>query len=243
MIQPAALPARVRLNDERLKRSVRALATEWVSVPIGTVANGAGGVVAGTFAFGTYATGGVSITGLGSATFVGMEPWTDGIGAVFLFKWNATTHKMQVMDWAGTEIGNGYDMSAIADHPYTAIVTPSSSSAEATAQVRLAGGGRILAVEIEVDAAFTGDSTNYWVVTAYLRRADALSAQSVGEAIGSISTAALSLVAQEPVALYSSDRGVVFHESDRLVVSAVAHGSPLPLAGAAAWANISRSVN
>jgi len=146
---------------------------------------------------------------------------------------------MVVTDWTGTEIANGTDLSAISAHPYRAVL---SAAQTPSVQSRLSGGGRILDVQIELPSAFTGGQTNFWVVTAFLRRLDSARPQPVGEKLGSFSTEYRSIAAQTPVSLYSDGRGTVFHESDRLVVSAAATGTPLPMVGAMAWARIARGV-
>ena len=91
-------------------------------------------------------------------------------------------------------------------------------------------------------SAFTADASNYWTITARLRRMDAAQPQTIGELLGSYSTRYRSLVAQAEVPLYSNAQGAPFHESDRLVVTAAATGSPGALVGAVAWAQLARSV-
>jgi hypothetical protein len=237
-----AIPPRARLTDNRLERAIRRTAVTWEPIPFGTVTNGQRAVVDGTYSFGVYATGGVVIPGTSTATALAMQPWTDGAGTVYLFQFDAATHKMLVTDWTGNEIGNGVNLAAVTNHPFRATL---SATLVPSSQTRLAGAGRVLAVEFELGAAWTADSANYWTITAYLRSVNDIRPESVGKTLGAaVSTRERSLAALTAVELYSNGQGpgAAFADSDRIIISAAAQGSPLPFYGASAWAKVSRSV-
>ena len=116
--------ARTRLQAERLARSIDALGESWLAFDIGDIALGQAAASDGTFTFPAYyITGGVVIPGLDAAPVVSMSPWTDGAGAVYLFKWDASVHRMVVTDWTGMELAKTTDLSDIVAHPYRAVLS------------------------------------------------------------------------------------------------------------------------
>lgn len=236
-----AIPPRARISDDRLERAIRRTAVTWEPIPFGTVTNGQRAVLDGTYSFGVYATGGVVIPGTSTATALAMQPWTDGAGTVYLFQFDAGTHKMLVTDWTGNEIANGVNLAAVTNQPFRATL---SATLVPSSQTRLAGAGRVLAVEFELGSAWTADNANYWTITAYLRSVNDIRPETVGKTLGAYSTQKRSIAALTAVELFSNGpgTGAAFADSDRVTISAVATGSPLPFYGASAWAKVSRSV-
>lgn len=240
-IGEADYSARARHEDNRTRRQVQRLGVEWIALPGVGIANGVAPSIDGTFTFGTYTTGGVAIPGTGAAPIVTMPPWTDGAGTMYFFKWDVAVHEMIVTDAFGTEIANGVDLSAITSHPYRAVLSTPAATPGATS--RLAGAGRITAIEFDLTSAWTASATNYWIVTARLRRMDQPNRDVLGIILGTKDLRNLSIPARTDVTLYSNDHGQEFHDSDRLVVSAaVGAGNPLPLTGFNAWARVERSI-
>lgn len=239
-MKPVAYSGRARLADNKIARQVKSLAGEWVSLPMGQITAGERAASFGTYTFGVYATGGVSIPGTGSAADVSMIPWSDGAGAIFVFKWNPSTHKMLVIDWAGTEVAAATDLSAITSHPFHA--TLSASAITPSAQARLTGHGRIFAVEFEVAADFTASTANYWTITARLRRMDQPNDEVNGLTLGSLSTQYRNLPDLEPQTVFASSAGQIYHESDRVVVTAAPAGNPGALLDATAWLRVLREI-
>lgn len=233
-----ALRGRSRLNDDVLARRVRHLAADWIALPLGEVTDGRRAESFGTASFGPYTTGGVAIPDMTGAADVSMVPWTDGAGAVYLFKWDAANSRMIVTDWTGTEIADTTDLSAIADHPFHAVL---SGVVTPRYEVRLRGAGRILDFEIEVHEDFTASDTNYWTLTGYLRRMNQIRPQDVGETLGTVSTQRLTLVAQKPEALYLGLRGTAYADSDRVSIVATPTGNPGALVGAIGWVHVARN--
>ena len=230
-------PPRAALRDNRTDRRISRLAETWERIPFhAPIAAGQRYTQHGTKTFGTYTTGGVTIAGLATAFNVVMAPWTDGAGTVYNFLWDGGT--MLVTDWAGTEIANGTDLSAISAHPYIAVM----GQEPATGEIRLSMSGRLTRIEFEVAESFAASATNYWTLTARVLRADPLSPQTVGELVDSYTTSNRSLVAREPVEVYDSGQGIEVKEDDRLILTAAATGNPGPLVGACAWARIVRKV-
>lgn len=239
MSEQSVYRARVRLPDSRARRAARALGVEWVALAIGDAGPGAGLQTFGTFSFTAYATGGVSIPGMTGASSVTMGPWSDGAGTIYHFQWNAATSKMQVLTMNGEEIDNAFDLSAIADHPYSAVLV---SDLAPRAIQRLAGNGRILAVEFDLTAAIDADNADFWTLTAYLRHVDPERQETIGVPLGSYSNEERDIAAYDDVTLYDDEIGVTYEDSDRVSVVAVATGNPPPLRGLSVWAKVQREV-
>jgi hypothetical protein len=241
MTEPTVYRPRVQLGDHRGRRRDRSLGIDWIDLPLGSVTRGEAANMVGTFSFSSYTTGGVDIPGLAGADLVTMGPWSDGAGTIYHFQWNPATSKMKVLTMNGEEIDAAFDLSAIVDQPYSASFTSDVTLAPRAVR-RLSGTGRILTVEFEITTAVVASTSNYWTLTAYLRRVDAPSPQTVGAPLGAYATQKRNVAAYTDVTLYDDEMGTTFHDSDRLSVVASAFGKPAPLQGLAAWAKIQREV-
>ena len=112
------------------------------------------------------------------------------------------------------------DLSTLASIPWVAY----GDAASDTEVFRAKGVETLVEAQLQVSAALTADSTHYWSMTLRHRRAG----QTFGELVGLYETDDRSLVALEPVTLYSSENvGLAMADDERLVLYITESGIPL----------------
>lgn len=241
MTDQLAYRGRARVADEQGMLALRRLAKGWIRLPLGSLTYGAPVTAVGTKTFVSYSTGGVTIAGTTSAALVAMQPWSDGAGTIYYFQWNPSTSKLLVIDSTGNEVADLTDLSAIIDQPYVATLDVLT---DVRSELRLSGAGKILALEVEHGSADDLDAsgTDYWTFTGYIRRANAVVAQTIGETLGSFTSETRDFPAQAPMPLAIPFDPVAFGESDRIALVATPTGTPPFLLDVNLWVQIARTV-
>lgn len=220
---PAYIAGRDKVIGQALDRTGRAT----LALPVGTILAGENVLAVGSYTWGSYLTGGVTLTGKPSApseTAVLMEPFVDPATAVYFPVWDSGAQKMVVYDNAGAQVPNATDLSGAGASKY--MVLGSRRADRVFWQSN--GAAKVTGVRAVIGGSFTANPTNYWTLTVTRRRV-AIS-QTIGDVLGeAYSLADRSLASQVPVTLYDAPLGTDVADGDTLVLYANGTGTPAPL--------------
>lgn len=238
--EPETYPSYIRGRDRVLGSAVDRVAKTTVSINVGALLAGDNVFAVGSHVWGTYATGGVTLTDKPSApSEVGVlfDPIVCAGVGVFFPRWNSGTEKVLVYDIGGNEVAAATDLSTAGTQKYQVL----GSRRADRVFWRALDSGRITAVRFQIGGTFTANASNYWTLSV-TRRRTALD-QTIGDVLGdAVSLDTLSLSAQGVVTLYEAPAGTEVSEGDTLVLYANRTGVPAPLDDLVMFVDVQRLV-
>lgn len=214
--------APARRHDEILTDTVRRLATEQLTVPLGSLTLNRPEIARVAFEWSaSYATGGQDV-GVVSAMVHSFQTVEATPKAGYTFQYVPGTNKLKAFTTAGTEVAAATDLQA-AIGPMTLSVF---GAVRTTFPFYRARGDEIVSsVTLVASDDLAASATSYWTILVRRRASGQEYGQDVGD---TVTTADLDLVANEAVTLYDTPQGTRLNAGDDLLLLASATGSIPP---------------